>query len=46
MQLDDGELANMVRCLDAVISDSRLQLNMVAPTMQGLRERELLNRLP
>ena len=46
MQLDDGELANMVRCLDAVIHDPRLQLDITAPPMQGLRERELLNRLP
>lgn len=46
VQLDDGELANMVRCLDAVIHDPRLQLNITAPPMQGLRERELLNRLP
>lgn len=46
VQLDDGELANMVRCLDAVIHDPRLQLDITAPPMQGLRERELLNRLP
>ncbi len=46
VQLDDGELANMVRCLDAVIHDPRFQLDITAPPMQGLRERELLNRLP
>lgn len=46
VQLDDGELANMVRCLDAVIRDPRFQLDITAPPMQGLRERELLNRLP
>lgn len=46
VQLDDGELANMVRCLDAVIHDPRFQLDITAPPMRGLRERELLNRLP
>ena len=46
VQLDEGELANMVRCLDAVIHDPRLQLDITVPPMQGLRERELLNRLP
>ncbi|MXW40302.1 MAG: DUF4335 domain-containing protein [Synechococcus sp. SB0668_bin_15] len=46
VQLDDGELANMVRCLDAVIHDPRFQLDITAPPMEGLRERELLNRLP
>ena len=46
VQLDDGELANMVRCLDAAIHDPRFQLDITAPPMQGLRERELLNRLP
>lgn len=46
VQLDDGELANMVRCLDAAIQDPRFQLDIAAPPMQGLRERELLNRLP
>ena len=46
VQLDDGELANVVRCLDAVIHDPRLQVDITAPPMQGLRERELRNRLP
>ena len=46
VQLDDGELANVVRCLDAMIHDPRFQLDITAPPMQGLRERELLNRLP
>lgn len=46
VQLNDGELANMVRCLDAMIHDPRFQLDITAPPMQGLRERELLNRLP
>ena len=46
VQLDDGELANVVRFLDAVIQDHRFQVDITAPTMQGLRERELLNRLP
>lgn len=45
VQLDDGELANMVRCLDAVIQDPRFQMGITAPHMEGLRERELLNRL-
>ena len=35
-----------MRCLDAVIHDPRFQLDIMAPPMQGLRERELLNRLP
>ena len=46
VQLDDGELANMVRCLDVVIHDPRFQLDITPPPMEGLRERELLNRLP
>ena len=46
VQLDDGELANMVRCLDAVIHDPNCRLEITAPPMQGLRERELRNRLP
>ena len=46
VQLDDGELANMVRCLDVVVHDPRFQLDITAPPMEGLRERELLNRLP
>ncbi len=46
VQLDDGELANMVRCLDAVVHDPRFQLGITAPPMEGLRGRELRNRLP
>ena len=46
VQLDDGELAGTVRCLDAMILDPRCQLDITAPPMQGLRERESLNRLP
>ena len=46
VQLDDGELANTVRCLDAVIHDPRSQLDIMAPPMQGLQARELLDRLP
>ncbi len=46
VQLDDGELANVVRFLDALIHDPRLQLDLAAPEMEGLLNRELLNRLP
>ena len=41
-----GSWPTWLRCLDAVIHDPRLQLDIAAPPMQGLRERELLNRLP
>ena len=46
LQLDDMELADMVRCLDLCLHDPRVSLGIATPPMRGLRKRELLNRQP
>lgn len=46
LELDDAELADLVRVLDALRLDARLQLPMTLPTPQPLRSRELAERLP
>ena len=44
--LDDAELADLVRALDALRLDPRLQLPLNLPAPQPLRPRELAERLP
>ena len=46
LDLDDAELADLVRVLDALRLDPRLQLPLTLPTPQPLRSRELAERLP
>ena len=46
LHLDDAELADLVRCLDQLLLDPRLQLNLQAPTPQPLRRSELRKRVP
>ena len=46
LQLDDAELADLVRVLDQFRLDPRLQLAMAVPPSQPLRPHELIQRLP
>ena len=46
LDLDDAELADLVRVLDALRLDARLQLPLTLPTPVPLRSRELAERLP
>jgi hypothetical protein len=46
LQLDDAELADLVRCLDQVRLDWRVQLPLGIPAAQPLKRRELLERVP
>jgi hypothetical protein len=46
VHLDDAELADLVRVLDQVLLDPRLQLKLSIPTPQPLRPRELMERTP
>jgi hypothetical protein len=46
MCLDDAELADLVRVLDQLRLDPRLQLPLVVPAPQPLGPRELLERTP
>jgi len=46
LDLDDAELADLVRVLDALRLDPRLQLPLTLQTPQPLRSRELAERLP
>jgi len=46
LQLDDAELADLVRCLDRLQLDPNLALPMEVPTPQPLRRSELRHRLP
>lgn len=46
LDLDDAELADLVRVLDALRFDPRLQLPLPLPSPQPLRSRELAERLP
>ncbi len=46
MRLDDGELADLVRVLDLLRLDPRLQLPLVVPDPQPLGPRELMERIP
>ena len=44
LQLDDAELADLARCLDAIVHDPLVRLGIEPPAMAGLRKRDLLNR--
>ena len=44
--LDDAELADLVRVLDQLRMDPRLQLGLPVPIPEPLRPRELLDRIP
>jgi hypothetical protein len=46
LQLDDAELADLVRCLDLLRNDARVLVPFDLPQPQPLRRRELLNREP
>lgn len=46
LQLDDAELADLVRCLDQLRLDPRLALGLAVSTPQPLRRRELRHRQP
>lgn len=46
LQLDDAELADLVRVLDQLRLDPRLQLSLPMQEPEPLRARELLERLP
>ena len=46
LHLDDAELADLVRCLDQLLLDGRLQLNLQTPSQQPLRRNELRKRVP
>jgi hypothetical protein len=46
LHLDDAELADLVRCLDQLLLDARLQLNLQVPLPQPLRRSELRKRVP
>jgi hypothetical protein len=46
VRLDDAELADLVRVLDQLLVDPRLQLKLSIPTPQPLRPRELMERMP
>jgi len=46
VQLDDAELADLVRVLDQLRLDPRLQLTLPMPEPEPLRARELIERLP
>ncbi len=46
LHLDDAELADLVRCLDQLRLDPRLQLPLQTPAAQPLRRSELRRRVP
>ena len=46
LHLDDAELADLSRCLDQLLLDARLQLNLQSPPPQPLRRSELRKRVP
>jgi hypothetical protein len=46
MHLDDAELADLVRVLDLLRLDPRIQLPLEVPEPQPLGPRELLERIP
>jgi hypothetical protein len=46
VQLDDAELADLVRVLDQLLTDPRLQLSLDLPPARPLRARELGGRIP
>jgi hypothetical protein len=46
LQLDDAELADLVRCLDRLRLDALLQVPLELPTPQPLRQQELQARIP
>ncbi|MEB3159488.1 MAG: DUF4335 domain-containing protein [Synechococcus sp.] len=46
INLDDAELADLVRCLDAMRLDPRVQINWPHPQDRPLARRELAERIP
>ena len=46
LHLDDAELADLVRSLDELLLDGRLQLNLQTPPPQPLRRSDLRKRAP
>jgi hypothetical protein len=46
VELDDAELSDLVRLLDLLRLDARLQIDLQLPDPQPLRPREVLERVP
>ena len=46
LQLDDADLADLVRCLDRLRMDQRVQLSWTLPMDRPLHRRELAERIP
>ncbi|QVL54111.1 MAG: DUF4335 domain-containing protein [Cyanobium sp. M30B3] len=46
VELDDGELSDLVRLLDTLRLDPRLQVKLPVPDPRPLRPREVLERVP
>jgi hypothetical protein len=46
LRLDDAELADLVRCLDQLRFDPRVQLGFELPPPQPLHRRDVLERIP
>ena len=46
LQLDDADLADLVRCLDRLRLDHRVQLNWTVPEDRPLARRDLAERIP
>ena len=46
LQLDDADLADLVRCLDRLRLDQRVQLNWTVPVDRPLARRDLAERIP
>ncbi|MFO0104610.1 MAG: DUF4335 domain-containing protein, partial [Cyanobium sp.] len=46
VELDDGELSDLVRVLDSLRLDPRLQLELPVPDPRPLRPRDVLERVP
>ena len=46
LQLDDADLADLVRCLDRLRLDQRVQLNWTVPEDRPLARRDLAERIP
>jgi hypothetical protein len=46
LELDDAELADLVRVLDQLLLDARIKLPLAVPTPRPLRAKELISRIP
>jgi hypothetical protein len=46
LELDDAELADLVRVLDQLLLDARIKLPLAIPSPRPLRAGELIRRIP